>query len=63
MDPPVANCFREISELDASARRGSAKASSEEKMLMSSVHPTVNIVPLQAGRKMNIKDTFDFFFF
>lgn len=29
MEPPVANCFREISEFDDAARKGSAKGSSE----------------------------------
>lgn len=29
MEPPVANCFREISEFDDAAKDGSAKGSSE----------------------------------
>lgn len=31
MEPPVANCFREISEFDDAARKGSAKGSSDEE--------------------------------
>lgn len=60
MEPPVANCFREISEFDDAARNGSAKGSSEgEDVNECPVHSTINIGPSQARRKMNIKDTFD----
>lgn len=60
MEPPVANCFREISEFDDAARNSSARGSSEgEDVNESPVHSTVNIGPSQACRKMNIKDTFD----
>lgn len=60
MEPPVANCFREISEFDDAARDGSAKGSSEgEDVNVSPVHSTVNIGQSQACHKMNIKDAFD----
>lgn len=56
----MANCFREISESDDTARSGSARGSSNrENVNESFVHSTVNISPLQACHQMNIKDTFD----
>lgn len=51
MEPPVANCFREISEFDDPARRGPPMEAAEEKMLMPDVHSAINISLSQACRK------------
>lgn len=55
----MVNCFREISEFDDAARKGSARGSGEGDVNESLVHSTVSISPLQACFKMNIKGTFD----
>lgn len=63
MEPPVANCFREISEFDDAARNDSATESNKgEDVNESLVHSTINISAVQACRQMNIKDTFVFVF-
>lgn len=56
----MANCFREISEFDDTARSGLARGSSNKVDVNESfVHSTVDISPLQACHQMNIKDTMD----
>lgn len=52
MEPPVANCFREISEFDdAGEERPPPMGAAEEKMLMSDAHSTINIGLSQASCK------------
>lgn len=58
MEPPVANCFREISEFDAAAKRSSANGSrgGEDVDARRWFHHQYRPV---AGPQMNIKDTSD----
>lgn len=59
MEPPVANCFREISEFDDAARRGPANGSSgrEDVNACRSFHHQYR--PVAGQLQMNIKDNFD----
>lgn len=55
----MANCFREISELEGTAQREDAVRGGGEEMLINPpVHSSVNISPSQACREMNIKHSF-----
>lgn len=56
MEPPVANCFREISEFDDAARRGPANGSSggEDVNAWRSFHHQYR--PVAGQLQMNIKD-------
>lgn len=59
MEPPVANCFREISEFDDAARRGPANGSSggEDVKAWRSFHHQYR--PVTGQLQMNIKDSLD----
>lgn len=59
MEPPVANCFREISDFDDAAKRSFANGSSggEDVNACRSFHH--QYWPAAGPPQMNIKDTFD----
>lgn len=59
MEPPVANCFREISEFDDAAKRSFANGSSggEDVNAWRLFHHQYR--PVAGPPQMNIKDTFD----